>query len=229
MRLIEVKADRDEVGVGLPYRLDVKWQSGDEKIDVERVKFELINEKGVMVYAREEAIAPSYAPPKWKRGDVILQTVFLRMPASLESGDYYWRLDGAYDVPLKIRVTAPQRVFVEPQMMFPQHQDVGGSIALLGYEERQEADRRLITLVWKARQEMSQSYRVFLHALDAEGNLVAQSDGEPVDWTRPTTGWMKDEVVVETRLLNLKAGEYKLVVGLVDEAGERIGAITLMK
>jgi hypothetical protein len=73
---------------------------------------------------------------------------------------------------------------------------------------------------------MEASYRVFVHFVGENGHVVAQSDGEPVDWTRPTTGWAVGEVVVETREIavptTLPAGEYVLRVGLYLPDGARL-------
>jgi hypothetical protein len=74
---------------------------------------------------------------------------------------------------------------------------------------------------------METSYRVFVHLLDKQGNLWAQSDGEPVGWSRPTTGWAPGEVVMDKRTLEIPAdvpsGSYTLVAGLYDlQASERL-------
>ena len=84
-----------------------------------------------------------------------------------------------------------------------------------------------MTLVWRAEAEMETSYRVFLHLVGPDGKLVAQSDGEPANWTRPTTGWLPGEVVLDERVLYVPAdappGEYVLRCGLYDLAtGERL-------
>ena len=45
----------------------------------------------------------------------------------------------------------------------------------------------------------------------------------PVDWTRPTTGWVEDEYVTTIHALALPAGEYRLRLGwYAPETGERV-------
>jgi hypothetical protein len=67
---------------------------------------------------------------------------------------------------------------------------------------------------------MTRSYAVFAHLLDAESRIVAQHDGLPVNWTRPTTGWLSGEVITDVHELVLEtdvsAGVYPLEVGLYD-------------
>ncbi len=225
--LIDIFADRSEAGVGSLYRLSLKWQAEQDKINDQRIKIDLVNTKGEVVYSREEEITPSYLPSKWKKGDVLIQSFLLRLPASLESGEYRWRLNGVYNAPLTIRVAAPARLFVEPTMTVTRREDVGALITLLGYNSTLSKGQAVIDLIWKAKGEMSQSYRVFLHLRDADGNVIAQSDGEPVNWTRPTTSWVKDEIVIDSRTLNAPAGEYTLAAGMVDENGNRIGEVNL--
>jgi hypothetical protein len=48
--------------------------------------------------------------------------------------------------------------------------------------------------------------------------LIAQSDGVPAGWSRPTTGWLPGEYVTDTRALAIPpdapAGDYTLSAGL---------------
>jgi hypothetical protein len=67
---------------------------------------------------------------------------------------------------------------------------------------------------------MDTSYRVFLHLLKPDGSLLTQSDGEPANWTRPTTGWAQGEIILDQRVLQIPAdappGSYTLLAGLYD-------------
>ena len=83
-----------------------------------------------------------------------------------------------------------------------------------------------ITLVWRAEAETHSSYHVFLHLIGPDLALVAQSDGIPANWTRPTTGWLPGEYVTDTHTLtippDLPAGDYTLSAGLYLPGGERL-------
>jgi hypothetical protein len=85
-----------------------------------------------------------------------------------------------------------------------------------------------LTLAWQANQLMADSYHVFVHLVAPDGSLAAQSDGVPAQWTRPTTGWLPGEYVVDQRALfirpDLEAGTYTLWAGMYAAAtGERLG------
>lgn len=84
-----------------------------------------------------------------------------------------------------------------------------------------------LTLRWQTQAVMTTSYTVFVHLLDGEGNLVAQSDSIPGDGAYPTTTWLPGETVADNHQLvlpdNLATGRYDLAIGLHDpDNGERL-------
>jgi len=58
---------------------------------------------------------------------------------------------------------------------------------------------------------------VFIHLLDATGQIVAQHDGQPRNGAYPTSVWDAGEVVADEHVLDLPAdlptGAYRLRVG----------------
>jgi hypothetical protein len=107
---------------------------------------------------------------------------------------------------------------------------VDGAITLRGYEYLAEArpgGELELALRWQTRRAVKHNYRVFVHLLDALGHKVAQSDGEPALWVRPTSSWAPGEEIVDRHgmLLSgeLAPGVYQLRVGLYDPAsGQRL-------
>jgi hypothetical protein len=70
---------------------------------------------------------------------------------------------------------------------------------------------------------MTTSYHIFVHAVDEDGQLLAQSDGEPAGWTRPTTGWAVGEYIVDEHSLVMPPGVTALRVGVYDpDSGRRL-------
>ncbi len=83
------------------------------------------------------------------------------------------------------------------------------------------------SLVWRAEQKPSERYKIFAHLLAADGQLVAQYDGEPVGNSRPTNEWLAGDVIEDRRgvLLppSLTAGTYTLAIGWYPlDGGERL-------
>ncbi len=83
-----------------------------------------------------------------------------------------------------------------------------------------------ITLFWRATSRPSGRYKLFVHLLDGDGQLVAQYDGEPVEGFRPTDGWQPGESIVDRCGValpsTLPAGDYRLRIGLYTLTGERL-------
>ncbi len=106
-------------------------------------------------------------------------------------------------------------------------------INLLGYRF---LDRSLtlgqilrLELQWQAMKPISARYKVFVHLLGEQGQLVAQRDSEPGAGTRPTTEWPVGEPITDRYGLWLPAelpdGEYEILLGLYDpETLERVPA-----
>jgi hypothetical protein len=103
---------------------------------------------------------------------------------------------------------------------------------LLGYNLVLPSSREeplVLALVWQAVAAPQQSYTVFVHLLDNEGVIIAQSDALP-GGGYPTDQWLAGEVVVDAHLIalpgDLTPGEYQLAAGMYDAlSGERLPVI----
>ncbi|GAB4265392.1 MAG: hypothetical protein Kow0080_05550 [Candidatus Promineifilaceae bacterium] len=102
----------------------------------------------------------------------------------------------------------------------------GGEVQLLGYTLPQTAylagDVVPVTLFWQAERPLTNRYKIFLHLLDVDGQLVAQRDSEPGGGLNLTTLWQPGETIVDKHGLflpvDLQPGEYTLLLGLYDIA-----------
>ncbi|MFP4395491.1 MAG: hypothetical protein ACLFTI_09525 [Anaerolineales bacterium] len=178
---------------------------------------------------------------KWRVGERWVGKTSVRLPGSLHSGDY--RL--AVSLPscpnlafAPLTVVAPERRWTVPDDFISPGPDVslGESVRLVGYRIEPEegvpggqvvpGGRVTVHLAWESRAEMTVSYHVFVHVLDDAGQIIAQNDGEPVGWTRPTTGWAIGEIVLEERRLHLlegtPPGRYRVRVGMYEVDGPRL-------
>jgi hypothetical protein len=79
-----------------------------------------------------------------------------------------------------------------------------------------------VTLFWQTAVPLQNRYKVFLHLLDENGNLVSQRDSEPGGGLALTTTWQPGEVVIDNHGLlisgDLPSGSYHLFLGLYDLA-----------
>jgi hypothetical protein len=99
--------------------------------------------------------------------------------------------------------------------------DFGGEIALIGIDAPTRSlsagDTIDLTLYWKAQQPLEANYQVFVHVLQPDNNVAAQSDKlNPGDF--PTERWMLDKYVRDRHLLTIPdtiaPGTFQLTVGL---------------
>lgn len=87
-----------------------------------------------------------------------------------------------------------------------------------------------VTLQWQPLARAQQDFTVFVHLIDAGGQLIAQSDSPPDAGQFPSTRWASGATFTETRVLaapaNAQAGEYRLSIGLYDpKSGARLPAV----
>jgi hypothetical protein len=77
-----------------------------------------------------------------------------------------------------------------------------------------------VTLFWHTDTPIGKRYKVFLHLLDHDGQLIAQRDAEPSNNTAPTSIWKPGETVIDSQGILIPAtlakGTYDLIVGLYD-------------
>jgi hypothetical protein len=118
-----------------------------------------------------------------------------------------------------------------PTIQHPLAAELGGVIGLCGYSllspTPASGDIVQLTLYWQALSAIDQRYKVFVHLVDARGNIVAQRDSEPGGGLYPTTNWQPGETVSDNYGVLVRAGTapgvHTLRVGLYDAAtGERL-------
>ncbi|UCG25960.1 MAG: glycosyltransferase family 39 protein [Chloroflexota bacterium] len=163
-------------------------------------------------------VRADYPPEVWPAGATLRGQHTLRLAGGLESGEYRFELAG---LPLgALEIAAPERLFEEPAYDKLAGANFRDQAELVGYTiepDPMEPQTTALTLIWHGLAEMPVSYRVFVHLVDEDGQIVAQSDGEPAGWGRPTTGWTVGEYVVDQHTLPLPLGP------LMDDLVLRIG------
>ena len=108
----------------------------------------------------------------------------------------------------------------------------GEAVQLLGYDLGEPCDpggKLTLTLYWRALTSPEKSYLVFVHLVDGTGKLIAQADGMPANWLRPTTTWREGEVIIDEHTLTLPPelpeDTYHLYVGLYEPDGQRLPVV----
>jgi hypothetical protein len=127
---------------------------------------------------------------------------------------------GVIDIVGRDHVMAPP----QPQTALPA--DLARVGRLVGYDlpatQAAPGGALEITLHWQATESTGDRLAVFVHLLDAQGEIIGQSDGEPGSGASPTSSWLPGEYLADRRTLRVRAdaaaGPATLVVGLYDPA-----------
>jgi hypothetical protein len=249
VRLLGFDPPPSELEAGGRLPLTLYWQATTRPTVDYRARLSLVGPDGARV--AEERSVPgraSYPTSAWRGGDVVRDGRSLLVPATVPSDDYDLTVELLNEegklleesaVLMDVSVRAPKRSFEVPAMQHAISATLGNQVSLLGYalsdEEVAPGRSFTVTLTWRAEAtamgdvSTSTGYVVFVHLLDQEGQICAQSDRVPAQGTRPTTGWVTGEVIRDSHRLTLPAdapaGRYVLEVGMYDPAdGERLRA-----
>jgi hypothetical protein len=241
--LLGYNQDRATAVPGERVLLTLFWECADPAA-CDRFTVRLVDEAGQTAQAWElPVIREGFTAEEWPAHGRLRGQYQLQLPAALESGAYHFVVgDGVALEP--IQVTAPERQFVAPPLSVEANAPFATADGQLGLAEpspQPSPEGRggalpcspapllscSVPLVWRAEAETPTDYRVFVHLVDAAGNILAQSDAAPAGWARPTTGWLPGEVVLDTHTLTLPAtlpeGPLSLRVGLYDpDSGARL-------
>jgi hypothetical protein len=179
-------------------------------------------------------VSPTWPTGEWPANAIVRDRFSLKVDSAL-AGDIYTVVvslaqeDGAR-VGQKAKV-GDVVVTEQDLAVFPIAQrvevDFADVLRLLGYNLEVNANAAYIALHWQALRQMDESYKFFVHLVDAEsGALVAQADVVPRDWTYPTTEWRVEEIVSDRIVIPLEEvppGRYRVWIGAyLPATGERL-------
>jgi hypothetical protein len=242
LRLLGYNQDRAEAAPGDPVLLTLFWKCSDPA-RCGQISLALVDGGGAEVGRWElPAVREDVGTGDWPETGFLRGQHLLQMPAEVGSGAYRFVLNDEVELGT-VTITAPDRRFEPPPLAeslgAPFRLPDGTAVASLAGIAAAGADDSpcssapqlpcSLSLVWRGEALMPQSYRVFVHLVDEQGRIVAQADGEPSGWTRPTTGWLPGEYILDRHVLaapdDVPGGPLSLRVGLYDpETGARLSA-----
>ncbi len=182
----------------------------------------LVNSAGETAQSHCEPLHPAWPTSRWRAGEVVIDDYTFLADLTLPPGPYSLTVGLADRSTLDLtgRAVPIGQLTVNP--LRPDHplqarwQD---GISLHGYDLHQSTDQLDLTLYWQATREVTQSYKVFVHVLNANGEIVAQHDAIPCTWQCPTNQWLSGEIVpdpISIPLVGLGSAsdQYRIAVGL---------------
>ena len=142
----------------------------------------------------------------------------------------HWRLAAVVTVLLGLMAgLIGGRVLAAPALpvLTPVDVNLGDKIGLAGYAFARQDDGVDVRLLWLGRAPMEESYKVFIHVIDDQGRLLAQTDSRPQGYASNTNRWIPGQVTYDRFKVPLPPdtppGRYQVRVGLYNEAdGQRL-------
>jgi hypothetical protein len=161
---------------------------------------------------------PAGSEESWEPGDLELQEISTSLPQTLPRGTYHW----AVACPGAATYIAQETLDVgaDGHMTYLRRStdiSFGDSFQLLGYRWRTTGSDLRLMLWWKALQTPKADFKVFVHLLDANGEIVRQYDAVPCGWNCPTSQWQAGAIIPDQATLalwELPPGEYRFAIGL---------------
>jgi hypothetical protein len=232
---------------GFPLLGSLTWRAATTPATDYHLRVRLTDRAGHEVAGGEMApSAAGFPTSAWRPDDRVAGRLAFPLPADLDSGTYRveiglvsaadgrvapvrhwygkrdWLNIGAVQVeawPLVTKLPADVAHRLEGVR-------IGEVIRLRGYDLIREEEKLTLTLYWQAEESPTVNYHVFVHVGVPDAPPIAQADGVPGVWLRPTTTWRSDEVIADTHVVSLAGvppGRYDLLVGLYDpaNAGQR--------
>lgn len=87
-----------------------------------------------------------------------------------------------------------------------------------------------VTLRWQDITPFTDDYKVFVHAIDAQGKIWAQRDAPPLNGARPTRTWQRGELLTDTYALTIPPNapaNLSIAIGLYrEDTGVRLKTIS---
>ncbi len=197
LTLLGYSADSQEWQPGSPARIDLVW-AGDAEAAETPIQLVLDGDERVVLWSgnvAEDAL--------WEDGEALCRRLRTSVPVDTAPGDYRLQTEsGDSTIDLGgITLSESTRQYELPSFDHESGVTFGNQIVLAGYDSAvTDTGELAVTLVWQALHRPESSYQVFLHLLDEDGQIVAQSDAAP-GGGYATSQWLPQEVVIDTHTL----------------------------
>jgi hypothetical protein len=236
LRLLGRWESLDLLVAGVPVDLRVSWQA-EQLLATAGLRFRL-QAKGVdgSVFWEQDFAPLQRLPATWPAQQAYRLTHRLQpqaLPAGVDAAHLeLCALQGEIELACGV-VGQPQIIEQPPVTALPappkviSGADWDGQLSLAGYDLEQDGERSLLTLYWQVTAAPATPLKRFVHAIDPDGQLVAQADAVPTNGAIPMPYWRVGEYVVDQ--VEIAAGSQALVqafcVGLYEpETGQRLPA-----
>lgn len=216
-------------GEGVALRL--VWQALADAPAAIPYRLSLMGEQQIIL--RESTpLSQQFPTDSWRRGDILREEVRLPTPRELAEGSYslvFEMKDQQIELG-SLRIEGVAREFSPPDVATRTETLFDEPVTLYGYTRALVEDGIELTLIWRAEALIDADYTVFVHLVDASGEIIAQIDAMPQENRYPTSLWQPGEYVTDRYFFGgTDITGYNLRVGLYDaRTGERLRIASAM-
>ncbi|MBN1995580.1 MAG: glycosyltransferase family 39 protein [Anaerolineae bacterium] len=240
LALVDYAFDPATVSPGHTARLNLAWQILGYTGLAQKMFLQVLDSRGRPA-GQQEVDPISRKMYRWRDEGLIFEQHYLPIASAAEPGLYFVRL-GFFDPQTGQRlptqnldhtslgdewIVGPLDVSVKgsaprsPQQ--PVRARLGEQFEFLGYSFYPMAAENAteIELYWQARAPGEIDYTVFVQALDAQNQVIAQVDAQPLANIYPTSRWQPGDIIREKFILPIAASELqdrRLVTGMYNLA-----------
>jgi len=173
------------------------------------------------------AMLPRHSAEYWVSGQLMRDSLRASIPNDMEHGEYELALAFPNSAPLTlgtVTIEGVARNFTAPDVEKVVEVPLGDGINLYGYTIEVSETGFEVRLVWHATRQPSQSYKVFVHLLDSQQQLIVQQDQIPDQNQYPTSLWQAGEFIDDAYQFAVDHSVDSIVVGMYSlESGQRLG------
>lgn len=224
---LRLVASAVESGDAAQLKIDLLWQVKQTPGREIPTRLQLIDSNGQPVSSRQQL--PRYGTSStrfWYPNVLVRDEYDLRLPEALAGGDYTLQIargNSGWSTIKTLSLNARNGAGSAYTIQHPLDARVGDAIHLVGFNAPslaniQPGDSIPLTLFWRADQDLSEDYSVFVHVVDRNTKLVAQDDSIPNNGFAPTLLWMPGQIISDLHTIELPnslvPGVYQVVAGL---------------
>ncbi|VAW31813.1 hypothetical protein MNBD_CHLOROFLEXI01-4384 [hydrothermal vent metagenome] len=244
LQLIEIILSDNKLQPGLPLDVWLKINVQQPQISDYQLTLYLVDsEDNWFAVTKDFPFSGGYNSSKWQPGDKLEIPIRLMVPTDLPQGAYQIGIimfdpEQGGGVPLAaspeqlspdiragwLRFGDPPALSLTTAVSLPQHIVWQHALTLTAINIADlTAETIPLQLVWQAAEPLTRDLTVFVHLLDAQGNIVSQVDQRPFQGEWPTAVWQSGETIFQPISLPLPAGlplnDIQLRIGLYDAEG----------
>jgi len=220
----------DVVVPGQKYGVVLQWRASEDGLSDYEPRVLICQGNAIIGEDRSVPAGGRYPTTLWSAGEIVLDRRDVEVSPFAKDGPATLEIEiGSRRFHLaNLRVKGAEHVYEVPAMGHQLGVVFGGFTELLGYDLSPEVatteEPVLLTLYWRVVSDEPPpvAYTIFTHLLNEQGSLVGQHDGPPVWGSRPTTGWVAGEIIVDRHEMVFKdtshTGLTRVEVGMYDPA-----------